>query len=111
MATFLPTDSENNPIPALRLKSSGAHSISVSGSSARNSTAFDGATRVISLYATGAVYLNFGDVSVTAAATDHYFPAGVYYDVAIGGGKSGHNTHVAALRVTDDCTLYISEKE
>lgn len=95
----------------MRLKESGAHAISVSGSSARNATSFAGSTRVVSLYATGPVYLNFGGSTVTATNTDHYFPAGVYYDVAIGGGKTGHFTHVAALRVDADCTLYVSEKE
>jgi hypothetical protein len=48
---------------------------------------------------------------VTATESDHYFPQGVYYDLAIGGGKTAHYTHVAALRVSSDCTLYISEKE
>jgi hypothetical protein len=112
MTTFLPHDANDHPIPALRLKASGgAHSIAASGSSARNSTAFDAATRVISLYATEPVYVRFGGSSVTAANTDHYFPGGVYYDVSIGGGAAAQFTHVAVLRVTDNGTVYISEKE
>jgi len=112
MTTLLPKDADNNVIPALRLKDSGAHQISVTSSSARNSTAFDEDTRVISVYATGPVYLNLGDPGVTATVTDHYFPAGVYYDIAIGGGSGNgpHNTHIAAIRADQDCTLYISEK-
>lgn len=112
MTTILPTDANDNVIPAIRLKSGGAQSISATtGASARNGTAFDEATRVISLYATEDVYVNFGDNTVTAASTDHFFPKGVYYDFAIGGGKSGQNTHVAARAVSTDGTVYISEKE
>ena len=111
MATKLPLDTNDNPIPALRLKDSGAHVISTSVVSARNTTAFDADTRVLSVYATQDVYLKFGDSSVTATTSDHFFPAGVYYDVAIGGDGTGHATHLAALRVADDGSVYISEKE
>lgn len=110
MPTMLPTDDNNNPIPALRLRDGGAQKIIVSTSSARNAVAFDAGTRVISLYATSAVYVRFGGAGVTATASDHYFPAGIYYDIAIGEEESGHATHVAALRVDSDCMLYISEK-
>ena len=109
--TSLPLDSHDNPIPALRLKSGGAHAISVGSSSARNAAAFDAGTKVISLYATVPVYLRMGDASVSASASDHYFPAGVYYDVALGSDLSGVMTHIAVLRESTDGTLYISEKE
>lgn len=111
MPTKLPTDSNNNPIPALRLKSGGAHKITTSGTSARNSVAFDAETRIISVYATQDVYLRFGLSSVTAAGTDHFFPAGVYYDIALGADGASQATHVAALQVTSAGTVYISEKE
>lgn len=111
MSTFLPQDSNENPIPALRFKAGGAHAISASTSSARNSTAFNSNTRVISFYATTPVYVKFGSSSVTAANTDHYFPAGVYYDIAIGGGPAAHYTHVAVLTLTGTGTVYVSEKE
>lgn len=111
MTTKLPLDSNDNPIPALRLKDSGAHVINTSAISARNGVAFDPETRVISVYATQDVYLNFGDSSVTATGSHHFFPAGVYYDIAIGGDIIGHYSHVAALRVGADGQLYISEKE
>lgn len=110
MTTKLPLDSNDNPIPALRLKDGGAHVIATSAASARNSTAFDADTRVISVYATEDVYLNFGDSSVSATTSDHFFPAGVYYDVALGGGATAHDTYVAALRVSTNGQLYISEK-
>jgi len=111
MTTLLPTDIDDNPIPAVRLCAGGAHAITTSGTTARNSTAFDAGTRIISLYATENVYIKFGGASVTAAATDHFFPKGVYYDFAIGGDRTPHYTHVAALQVSTGGTLYISEKE
>lgn len=113
MTTLLPKDADNNTIPALRLKSDGAHMISATATSARNATAFNANTRVVSVYATGPVYLRFGDDAVEAANTDHYFPSGIYYDIAIGGGgaKGPQHTHMAVLRADSNCTVYVSEKE
>ncbi len=111
MTTKLPLDSNNNPIPALRLKSNAAHAVASSGTSARNTSAFSAETRVVSVYATQDVYLAFGGASVSATSGDHFFPAGVYYDFAIGGDATGHYTHLAVLRVSADGYVYISEKE
>ncbi len=112
--TYLPLDNDEHVIPALRLKATGgSHAVTATTTSARNPTAFDANTRVVSLYATGNVYVRFGGSTITAATTDHYFPTGVYYDFAIGGGgKVGQFTNVAVLRAdASDCTVYISEKE
>jgi hypothetical protein len=57
------------------------------------------------------VRLKFGDNTVTATATDHYFPSGLYYDFAIGGDKTLHTIHIAVLAEGADCTVYISEKQ
>lgn len=111
MPTFLPRDAHGHPIPAVRLKGGGAHTISANATSARNSTAFGSGTQVVSVYATAPVYLKFGDSSVTATTADHYFPSGVYYDFALGGDDTQQYTHVAVLRVTEDGTVYVSEKE
>lgn len=113
MTTLLPKDADSNVIPALRLKGGGSHSISATSSSARNSTAFGADTQVVSLYATGPVYVKFGTSTVTAANTDHYYPDGLYYDFAISGGdsKGPHYTHVAVLAAASNCTVYVSEKE
>lgn len=112
MPTIMPIDHNNNPIPAVRLKSGGgAHAIAATAASARNATAFAADTQVVSLYATGPVYVRFGGAGVTASASDHYFPSGVYYDFSIGGDKVAHYTHIAVLRVSADCTVYVSEKE
>ena len=113
MTTLLPKDADNNTIPAMRLRPDGAHAISATTTSARNSAAFPADTKVVSLYATGPVYVKFGPSTVTAANTDHYFPTGIYYDFAISGGdtKGPHNTHVAVLAAGSACTVYVSEKE
>jgi len=111
MSTFLPKDSNDNAIPVLRLKDGRAHAVAVSGVSARSAAAFEGTTRVVSLYADVDVYVRFGDASVTAGASDHFFPAGIYYDFAIGGSDTAQRTHLAAVAVSDNGSIYISEKE
>lgn len=111
MPTLLPLDSDQNVIPAMRLKEGGAHAISAGGTSARNAAAFNAGTRVVSVYAEVPVYIVFGDSGVTADSSDHYFPAGIYYDFAIGGDDSAHYTHMAVLAVSSDGLVYVSEKE
>ncbi|MCB1555785.1 MAG: hypothetical protein KDJ15_00565 [Alphaproteobacteria bacterium] len=112
MPTVLPTDSFNQVIPAVRLKESGAHTLAPTTTiAARNTVAFDEDTRVVSVYATEAVYLTFGGPGVTATAADHYFPADTYYDFSIGGPKVGLYTHLSALCASADGNVYISEKE
>ena len=106
----LPTDNSGKPIPALRLKDDGAHSITSSGTSARNSTAFTAKTKVVSVFATEDVYLKFGDSSLTATTSDHFFPAGVYYDMALGEVDGTKDTHLAVLQVSTGGTVYVSEK-
>jgi len=110
MSTKLPLDVNDNPIPALRLKTGGAHVIASGASSARNTNAFDADTRVVSVYASQPVYLAFGDASVSATTSDHYFPAGLYYDVALGGDGAAHATHVGVLQVSAGGQVYVSEK-
>ncbi len=111
MPTILPLDSDNHPIPAIRLKPGGAHAIATTAASTRNATAFAADTKVISLYATEDIYVKFGDATVTATTADHYYPSGIYYDFSIGGDKVPHYTHIAVLRVSADGTVYVSEKE
>jgi hypothetical protein len=112
MPTLLPTDADNNTIQALRLKSGGAHTIAATSTSARNTNPFASDTKIVSLYVTAPVYVRFGASGVTAAATDHYFPEGIYYDFAISGGDKGPQaTHVAVLAASANASVYISEKE
>jgi hypothetical protein len=110
--TTLPRDNDNTPIPALRLKPSGAHNISVlTVNPTQNANPFDSETRILSLYATSPVYVAFGDSNITATSSDHYFPSGLYYDVAIGGDKTVHTPYVSLLAVDSDCSVFISEKQ
>ena len=112
MTTILPIDANDNAIPALRLKDGGSHTISaVTGASAVNVGGFSSETKIVSIYATGGVYISFGDNGVVATSSDHYFPEGVYYDFAIGGYGVDHTPYIGALAATADCTVYISEKE
>ncbi|MDY0029638.1 MAG: hypothetical protein RBR86_06820 [Pseudobdellovibrionaceae bacterium] len=110
MPTSLPTDSNNNPIPALGLKDNGAHKLTVSATSTRNTIAFSGDTQIVSFYATVPVYIRFGGAGVVATTSDHYFPAGYYYDFSIGGDGTAHKTHIAVLRESTNGMAYISEK-
>ncbi len=109
MTTLMPRDADGNAIPILRPRADGAHKITVTAVSARNAAPFDSDTRAVALYATGSVFIRFGDASVTAADTDHYLPAGLYQIFSLGGGKEKLNTHVAAIRESVDCTLHVSE--
>lgn len=110
--TSQPIDINNNPLPALRLKKDGAHSIAAGATSARNTVAFDDGTKIISVYATVPVYIAMGAADVEADTSGHYYPDGIYYDFAIEGQASAHYTHVAVLRADGvDGTVYISEKE
>jgi hypothetical protein len=113
MTTLLPKDADNNVIPALRLADGGAHTLTVGAAPTRNNNAFKTETKIISLYATTPVYVKLGNANVTATTADHFFPAGVYYDIAItaGSGKTAQDLYLSVLRVTDDGTLFISEKE
>ena len=112
MTTILPIDANDNAIPALRLKDNSAHNISaVTGLSTVNATAFSSETKVVSIYATGGVYMRFGESDVVATSSDHYFPEGVYYDFAIGGYGVDHTPYVAVLAADANCNVYVSEKE
>lgn len=119
----LPKDINGATIPALSLADGGGHTLAATtGASARNATPFKSTTQVISINAKTEVWIAFGDETVTVAAGGagvHYFPAGVYYDFAIGGfvntgfnnQKVPQKTHVAVRAVSADGAVYISEKE
>ena len=107
----MPTDDNNNPIPALRLKDGGSHAIAATAAAARNTNAFGSDTQVISICPTVAVFVKCGSSNVTATTADHYFPAGIYYDIAIGGDGQKQMTNISVLRAdSTDGVVYISEK-
>ena len=109
--TTLPRDNDNNAIQALRLNPNGAHALNAGATSSRNAQAFDNDTRIVSVYATGPVYLQFGESDVSASNNNHYFPSGLYYDFAIGGGKTLQFTHIAVVAADENCQVYLSEKQ
>lgn len=109
--TYMPIDYNNVSIPVLRLRAGKSHKIAAGVASARNAVAFNADTRVVSVYASVPVYIAFGASNVSVTNTGHYYPAGVYYDFSIGGGKVAHSTHLAIMAVGDTGDVYVSEKE
>ena len=106
--TTLPNDNLGRPIPALGYVDGGAKTIAITATSTRNTTPISAEIKVISLYATSPCYIRLGDNAVTASTTDHYIPADNYLDIAI--GPETKDRYIAALRVSADGTLYISER-
>ena len=109
--TTLPKDNDNNAIQALRLHPNGAHTLSASSTATRNVNAFSETTRIVSVYATGPVYMQFGESDVVANNTNHYFPDGLYYDFAIGGDKTLQYTHLSVIAAAANCSVHLSEKQ
>ena len=108
----MPTDANDNPIPALALRNGGSHTIAVTATSAKNTNPFPSTTKVVSVYATVDVFIEFGNSSITASPADHFFPAGLYYDFAINQDEESTVTNIAVVRAgTTDGTVYLSEKE
>lgn len=109
--TTMPHDASGGFVQVLRPLSGGAHHITVSGSSARNSSAFNSATRTIEILSDTACYFQTGDSSVTASSSDHYLPADVGRVYAVGGDKQTQHTHIAVIQVSAGGTLHVSELE
>lgn len=108
--THMPRDQRDHPIPCLKIDGQ-PHKITITGVTARNTTAFDAKTRIVSLYATVPVFLKQGDANVEATVNDHYFPAGIYYDIAIGSAENDDFApHIAFIKADGDGVVYISEK-
>lgn len=106
-----PLDANLNPIPVLALKPSGAHTIAAASGVNRNAVAFPPTTKVVSVYATVPVFIQFGLSDVNASAASHYFPDGIYYDFALNAEAESVVTHLAVIRAgTTDGTVYVSEK-
>ena len=105
--TQMPLDSLGSPIPALGYADGGAQHITITSSNTR-STAFSSICRVISVFASTPAYIRLGDSTVTATTADHYLPAGIYLDIAV--GPSTQDRYLAVLRADTDGTLHISER-
>lgn len=108
----LPTDTSGESIQALRpYVTAGSHVIPVAGTSARNSTAFNKATRAIRVHTTVDIWFRLGSETVTAVANDHFLGAGKTEIFSLGSEDLTRATHFAALDLATDGTVYISELE
>ncbi|WP_042694399.1 hypothetical protein [Azospirillum sp. B506] len=110
MGTLMVRDDNGIPLPVLRLRPDGAHRLAVTTDSGTIGP-FPDEIRVISLYADGPVYLRTGRADVSASQTDHFLPAGLYLDLALGPAGPGRHSHLAAISPSGHCTLYVSERE
>jgi hypothetical protein len=112
MTTILPKDDDNNPIPALRLKDGKAHKITATFVASKNSIPFDASTKVVSVFATEDIFIEFGDPSIVATTNSHFFPSGVYYDFAINTNKNAIDRYISIVQAGESSGyVYISEKE
>lgn len=111
MTSRLPKDDDGNTIPVMR-PTGAAHKISASGTAAENSVAFAATTQVVSICSDVGFYYKLGlDDEVAATVNDHYLPAGVYYDIGIGGDKDAHYPYISVILATGTGTVWISEKQ
>lgn len=110
MMTLMPIDQNSHPIPTLRLKPGGAHQINIDAVANRNAVPFAEDTSVISFYANVPSYIRFGDETVQATIDDHFFPAGLYYDLSLGDDRTGRYSHISVLQTNDAGQAFISEK-
>lgn len=107
-----PRDDANQPIPVLSFRPGGAQTMTLSDSSTRSSSsAFAPSVRVISLFSDADCRFELGDDSVSASATSHFLPAGLYIDVSLGSDNvpSANARYLAVIGTSG--TLYISERE
>lgn len=111
-ASSAPKDADGVTMQVLRpMETPGAHQISFTASSARNSTVFNTVTRAVQLWATEDAFIRFGDSTVTAVTTDHFLPQNQMMLYAIGGDSVAQSTNVAAIRDTTNGTLHVTELE
>ena len=120
MTSSMPLDNRGNVIPCITLRADGgAHKITTSTSSpARNTVPFKDDTIVIAVWATEDVYIKFLDSpnDAPASASDHFYPASVYYNFDLGGrigaayaDPTPGKKYISVLGVSGAGTVYISE--
>ena len=107
----MPLDIGGTHVQVLRLKASCAHTISITGTTARTSSAFNTNTRAIEVYSDTDCYIQTGDNTIEATTSDHFLPAEHSRVYSIGGDRLTQHTHIAAIRKSINGTLYISELE
>ena len=84
------------------------HAISFTGTSARNATAFNTSTRVLSaMVADQNCYIQAGDSTVVATTASTYLASGAVYTFGI----DSNITHIAVIQVTAGGTLRFFESK
>jgi hypothetical protein len=84
MALLLPLDDDGRPMPILGFRFRGCQKIPLTGTSARNATPIDPATRVVTIATTGNCRFEVGDAGVTADAVQSAFLlANSYVDIPL----------------------------
>ena len=84
------------------------HAISFTGTSARNATAFNTSTRVLSaMVADQNCYIQAGDSTVVATTSSTYLASGAVYTFGI----DSNITHIAVIQVTAGGTLRFFESK
>lgn len=123
--TTAPIDASGHTIiQALRPKTgaggTGAHHISASGTTARNSTKFNADTRAVEIKARGGdMFYRFGDPvglndTVVATTSDHFIEDGERLLYSLGGDRGGNlaqSTHVAVIMSSGSGTFSVTELE
>jgi len=111
--TRMPRDDNSQSIPVLRFRTGGAQTLSLSDTAARSS-AFSSGTRVITVTCSVASFFRTGGSDVTATTSDHYIPAGIPFDMALGSDMSdtdAYHSYISIITSGATGTAYISERE
>lgn len=98
-------DVNNNPFPAAEPRDEKNHTIAFTGTTAKNSTAFDAASRMVLVTPKQDCFIRFGGTSVEAANTDMFLVANEPRYLKIPKGA----THIAAIQLSSGGNLYVTE--
>jgi hypothetical protein len=111
--TRMPRDDNSQSIPVLRFREGGSQTVSLSDAAVRSSALSSG-TRVITVTCTVASFFRTGGSDVTASTSDHYIPAGIPFDMALGSDMSdtdAYHAYISIITSGATGTAYISERE
>lgn len=104
----MPQDRNSKPIPVLSLRrGAGAHQIEISATAESNVVPI--VSKVVSIYATAACFVEIGVADVEATSTSHFIPANTWLDLDMSDG-TGDGTHISVISPDETGTLYVSER-
>jgi hypothetical protein len=107
-----PRDDGNAPIPVLGLRPNGGQVVTLSGGASHASNQFDHAVRVITIYSTVDCFVEIGNDTVQAnASNSHFIPAQFLCDLSLGfDNNASRNSKYLAAYSVESGSLYISER-